>query len=74
MTNIDSISGMKGREIDEIFDDILKFTEIEQFLDTPVKRYSAVCMNAQSCASGGRTHVCRIIRGLAHMEPEILLV
>ncbi|MCG2738462.1 MAG: ATP-binding cassette domain-containing protein [Candidatus Methanoperedenaceae archaeon] len=38
------------------------------------KRYSAGCMNAQSRASGGRTLVCCGIRGLAHLEPEILLV
>src|SRR3990172_6191567 len=34
----------------------------------------AACTNAQSCASGGRTHVCCSIRGLAHLEPEILVV
>ncbi|MDO8724672.1 MAG: ATP-binding cassette domain-containing protein [Candidatus Methanoperedens sp.] len=69
-----SILGMKKREIDAKFDEIVKFAEIEKFLDTPVKRYSSGCMNAQSCASGGRTHLCCGIRGLAHLEPEILLI
>ena len=36
-----SILGMKKREIDAKFDDIVKFSEIEKFLDTPVKRYSS---------------------------------
>jgi lipopolysaccharide transport system ATP-binding protein len=34
-----SILGMKKREIDAKFDEIVKFAEIEKFLDTPVKRY-----------------------------------
>jgi lipopolysaccharide transport system ATP-binding protein len=38
-----SILGMKKREIDAKFDEIVKFAEIEKFLDTPVKRYSAGC-------------------------------
>lgn len=32
---------MKKREIDTKFDEIVKFAEIEKFLDTPVKRYSS---------------------------------
>lgn len=36
-----SILGMKKREIDDKLDDIVKFSEIEKFLDTPTKRYSS---------------------------------
>lgn len=36
-----AILGMKKREIDEKFRDIIKFSELEKFLDTPIKRYSS---------------------------------
>jgi lipopolysaccharide transport system ATP-binding protein len=38
-----SILGMKKREINDKFDEIVKFAEIEKFLDIHVKRYSAGC-------------------------------
>jgi lipopolysaccharide transport system ATP-binding protein len=57
-----SILGMKRREIDAKFDDIIKFSEIEKFLDTPVKRYS----------SGMYVRLAFAVA--AHLEPEILLV
>lgn len=36
-----SIMGMTKREIDAKFDEIVDFSEVEKFLDTPVKRYSS---------------------------------
>lgn len=57
-----SILGMKKSEIDEKFDEIVKFSEIEKFLDTPVKRYS----------SGMYVRLAFAVA--AHLEPEILLV
>jgi len=57
-----SILGMKRREIDAKLDDIVKFSEIERFLDTPVKRYS----------SGMYVRLAFAVA--AHLEPEILLV
>ena len=36
-----AILGMKKSEIDAKFDQIVKFSEVEQFIDTPVKRYSS---------------------------------
>jgi len=36
-----AILGMKRREIDKKFDEIVEFSEISKFLDTPVKRYSS---------------------------------
>jgi lipopolysaccharide transport system ATP-binding protein len=36
-----SILGMRKAEIDKKFDEIVDFAETEQFLDTPVKRYSS---------------------------------
>jgi lipopolysaccharide transport system ATP-binding protein len=36
-----SILGMRKREIEQKFDEIVKFSEIEKFIDTPVKRYSS---------------------------------
>ena len=32
---------MKKKEVDEKFRDIVKFSELEKFLDTPIKRYSS---------------------------------
>lgn len=57
-----SILGMKKREIDSRFDEIVQFAEIEKFLDTPVKHYS----------SGMYVRLAFAVA--AHLEPEILLV
>jgi lipopolysaccharide transport system ATP-binding protein len=57
-----SILGMKKREIENKFDAIVKFSEIEKFLDTPAKHYS----------SG--MYVRLAFSVAAHLEPEILLV
>jgi len=57
-----AILGMKQREIDLKFDEIVAFSEIERFLDTPVKRYS----------SGMYVRLAFSIA--AHLDPEILLV
>lgn len=57
-----SILGMKRSEIDAKFDEIVKFAEMEKFLDTPVKRYS----------SGMYVRLAFAVA--AHLEPEILLI
>jgi lipopolysaccharide transport system ATP-binding protein len=57
-----SILGMKRREIDVKLDEIVKFSEIEKFLDTPVKRYS----------SGMYIRLAFAVA--AHLDTEILLV
>jgi lipopolysaccharide transport system ATP-binding protein len=57
-----SILGMSRREIDRKFDEIVAFSEIERFLDTPVKRYS----------SGMYVRLAFAIA--AHLEPEVLIV
>jgi len=57
-----SILGMKRREINRRFDDIVAFSEVERFLNTPVKRYS----------SGMYVRLAFAVA--AHLEPEILLV
>jgi len=57
-----AILGMKKREIDAKFDEIVAFAELEKFLDTPVKRYS----------SGMYVRLAFAVA--AHLEPEILLV
>ncbi len=57
-----AIIGMRKREIDRKFDQIVAFAEVEKFIDTPVKRYS----------SG--MHVRLAFAVAAHLEPEILLV
>lgn len=56
------ILGMTRREIDRQFDAIVDFAGIEQFLDTPVKRYS----------SGMYVRLAFAVA--AHLETEILLV
>ena len=57
-----SILGMSKHEIDRKFDEIVAFAEVEQFLDTPVKRYS----------SGMYVRLAFAVA--AHLEPEILIV
>jgi lipopolysaccharide transport system ATP-binding protein len=57
-----AILGMTRREIARKFDAITAFAEIDQFLDTPVKRYS----------SGMYVRLAFAVA--AHLEPEILLV
>jgi lipopolysaccharide transport system ATP-binding protein len=57
-----TILGMTRAEINKKFDEIVAFSEIEKFLDTPVKRYS----------SGMYVRLAFAVA--AHLEPEILLV
>ncbi|MFO0323136.1 MAG: ABC transporter ATP-binding protein [Bacteroidota bacterium] len=57
-----SILGMTKHEIDRKFDEIVSFSEIEKFLDTPVKRYS----------SG--MYVRLAFSVAAHLESDILIV
>ncbi len=57
-----AILGMKKREINRKFDEIVTFAEIEKFIDTPVKRYS----------SGMYVRLAFAVA--AHLEPDILLV
>jgi lipopolysaccharide transport system ATP-binding protein len=57
-----SILGMKKVEIDRRFDEIVAFSEVEMFLDTPVKRYS----------SGMYVRLAFAVA--AHLDPEILIV
>lgn len=57
-----AILGMTRREIRSKFDEIVAFSEVEQFLDTPVKRYS----------SGMYVRLAFAVA--AHLEPEILVV
>ena len=57
-----AILGMQKSEIDRKFDEMVAFAEVEQFLDTPVKRYS----------SGMYV---RLAFGVAaHLETEVLVV
>src|SRR5205823_5813210 len=57
-----SILGMTRREIARNFDAIVAFSEVEQFIDTPVKRYS----------SGMYIRLAFAVA--AHLRPEILIV
>ncbi len=57
-----AILGMSRAEITRKFDEIVAFSEIERFLDTPVKHYS----------SGMYVRLAFAIA--AHLEPEILIV
>lgn len=57
-----SILGMTKTEIDKKFDEIVSFAEVEDFLDTPIKRYS----------SGMQVRLAFAVA--AHLEPEILVV
>lgn len=57
-----TIIGMRKREIDRKLDEIIDFSGVEKFLDTPVKRYS----------SGMYVRLAFAVA--AHLEPEILLI
>jgi len=57
-----AIMGMSRKEVRRKFDEIVSFSELEDFIDTPIKRYS----------SG--MHVRLGFAVAAHLEPEILLV
>jgi lipopolysaccharide transport system ATP-binding protein len=57
-----TILGMRRQEIARKFDEIVSFAGVEQFVDTPVKRYS----------SGMSVRLAFAVA--AHLEPEILLV
>jgi lipopolysaccharide transport system ATP-binding protein len=57
-----SILGMSKKEIHRKFDDIVAFAEMDQFLDTPVKRYS----------SGMYVRLAFAVA--AHLDLEILLI
>jgi lipopolysaccharide transport system ATP-binding protein len=57
-----AILGMTKKEIDNKFDEIVDFAEIEKFIDTPVKRYS----------SGMYVRLAFAVA--AHLDPEILIV
>lgn len=56
------ILGMSKSEIAKKFDEIVAFSDIEKFIDTPVKRYSSGMYVRLAFAVG------------AHLEPEILIV
>jgi lipopolysaccharide transport system ATP-binding protein len=57
-----TILGMTKREINRKFDEIVAFSGVEKFIDTPVKRYS----------SGMRVRLAFAVA--AHLEPEILII
>jgi lipopolysaccharide transport system ATP-binding protein len=57
-----SVLGMRKAEVERKFDEIVEFSGVEAFLDTPVKRYS----------SGMYVRLAFAVA--AHLEPEILVV
>jgi lipopolysaccharide transport system ATP-binding protein len=57
-----AILGMRNTEIDRRFDEIVAFSEIEKFIDTPVKHYSSGMFLRLAFAVA------------AHLNPEVLLV
>ena len=57
-----AILGMQRAEIERKFDEIVSFSEIEAFLDTPVKHYST------------GMHMRLAFSVAAHLDPEVLIV
>jgi lipopolysaccharide transport system ATP-binding protein len=57
-----AILGMSRAEIHRKFDEIVAFSEVEKFIDTPIKRYS----------SGMQVRLAFAVA--AHLEPEVLIV
>jgi lipopolysaccharide transport system ATP-binding protein len=57
-----TILGMTHKEIEKKFDEIVDFSGVEEFIDTPVKRYSSGMYSRLGFSVA------------AHMDPEILIV
>jgi lipopolysaccharide transport system ATP-binding protein len=57
-----TVLGMRKQEIDKRFDEIVEFSGVAKFVDTPVKRYSSG-MNVRLAFSV-----------MAHLDPDILIV
>ncbi len=57
-----AIMGMRRKEIDRVLDEIIEFSGVERYIDTPVKRYS----------SGMYVRLAFAVA--AHLESEILIV
>jgi lipopolysaccharide transport system ATP-binding protein len=57
-----AVLGMKKSEVKKKFDEIVAFSEVEKFLDTPLKHYSSGMYMRLAFAVA------------AHLEPEILIV
>jgi lipopolysaccharide transport system ATP-binding protein len=57
-----AVLGMTRKEIDRAFDEIVAFSEVEKFLDTPVKHFSSGMYMRLAFAVA------------AHLEPEVLIV
>jgi lipopolysaccharide transport system ATP-binding protein len=57
-----AILGMRKKEIQKKFDDIIAFAEVEKYIDTPIKRYS----------TGMQVRLAFAVA--AHLNPDILLV
>ena len=57
-----AIHGMKRAEVNEVFDQIVDFSGVSRFLDTPLKRYS----------SGMRVRLGFAVA--AHLSPDVLIV
>jgi ABC-type polysaccharide/polyol phosphate transport system ATPase subunit len=57
-----TILGMRKKEIDQKFDEIVEFSGVTEFIDTPVKRYSSGMYSRLGFSVA------------AHMHPDILLI
>jgi lipopolysaccharide transport system ATP-binding protein len=57
-----TVLGMRKRDVERKFDEIVSFAEVERFIDTPVKRYSSGMYMRLAFAVA------------AHLEPEVLMV
>jgi lipopolysaccharide transport system ATP-binding protein len=57
-----TILGMRKKEVDRKYDEIVEFSGIEKFMETPVKRYS----------SGMKVRLAFSVA--AHLEPDILVI
>jgi len=57
-----TILGLRKKEVDKLFEEIVDFADVERFLDTPVKRYS----------SGMKVRLGFAVA--AHLNPEVLII
>ena len=62
------ILGLSRKEVDERIDRIIAFSELEDFIDTPLKRYMTLCQNPSTHLRRPDSGLCKIAGILGSSE------